>query len=281
MTFTFPDLTNLLEEAEAHARHPEFDAAMAAFCRGLADFHSVGATRPTGVVDTITFVVAVLMLYLDAHAPEKANASHLVATCAAGKLAGATAVRNAIAALEYDGMIASAEPIAPGHARRLSPTPALIETMKDNLAVRLSAMEPVITWPKPAAEWARMDDVLAAFVRGNVEAYRRERYVLFERFPEIRGFMDRRCGYHILLDVLWRIEISEHGASTVVPLSEVADRFAVSRTHVRKLFKAAADRNWVSFEAGGRLTISQESLARYRLWFGLEFTWARRLVGSL
>ena len=106
-----------------------------------------------------------------------------------------------------------------------------------------------------AAEWARTDDALAAFVRGNVEAYRRERYVLFERFPEIRSFMDRRCGYHILLDVLGRIEISQHVASTVVPLSEVADRFAVSRTHVRKLFKAAADRNWMTFEAGGGLTI--------------------------
>jgi hypothetical protein len=278
---TFPDLTDLIEEAEAHTRHVEFDAAMGAFCRGLADFHAAGSTSKAGVVDTITFAVAVLVLYLDAHAPEKANASHLVATCAEGKLAGATAVRNAVASLWRDGMIAATEPINAGQPRRLSPTASLVETMKDNLSVRLSAMEPVIRWPKPAAEWARTKGVLEAFVRGNVEAYRRERYVLFERFPEIRGFMDRRCGYHILLDVLARLEMSSSGASTVVPLSEVADRFAVSRTHVRKLFKAAADRGWMNLQPGGGLTIGRESLARYRLWFGLEFTWARRLVGSL
>lgn len=277
----FPDLTDLIEEAETHTRHPEFDAAMRAFCRGLADFHSVGSTGPAGVVDTVSFAVAVLVLYLDAQAPERANASHLVTTCAEGKLAGATAVRNAIDLLWRDGMIAIGEPTMAGYARRLSPTPALVETMKDNLSVRLCAMEPVIRWPKPAKEWAATSGVLEAFVRGNVEAYRRERYVLFERFPEIRGFMDRRCGYHILLDVLGRLEISKCGASTVVPLSEVADRFSTSRTHVRKLFRAAADRGWINFEAGGRLTISQESLTRYRLWFGLEFTWARRLVGSV
>lgn len=278
---TFPDLTDLIEEAEAHTRHPGFDAAMRAFCRGLADFHAAGSASKAGVVDTITFAVAVLVLYLDAHAPEKANASHLVATCAEGKLAGATAVRNAIASLWRDGMIAATEPINAGQPRRLSPTAALVETMKDNLSVRLSAMEPVLRWPKPAAEWARTKGVLEAFVRGNVEAYRRERHVLFERFPEIRSFMDRRCGYHILLDVLGRLEMSSSGASTVVPLSEVADRFAVSRTHVRKLFKAAADRGWMNLQARGGLTIGRESLARYRLWFGLEFTWARRLVGSL
>jgi hypothetical protein len=280
MTRAFPDLTDLIEEAKAYTRHPAFDAAMRAFCRGLADFHTVG-TRRTGVVDTITFAVAVLVLYFDAHAPEKANASHLVTTCAEGKLAGATAVRNAVALLRRDGMIAANEPATAGRARRLLPTSVLVERMTDNLSVRLCAMEPVIRWPKPADEWARTDGVLDAFVRGNVEAYRRERYVLFEQFPEIRGFMDRHSGYHILMDVLGRLGISEHGASTIVPLSEIAERFAVSRTHVRKLFKAATDRGWMNFEPGGRLTIGEASLARYRLWFGLEFTWARRLVGSL
>jgi hypothetical protein len=65
-------------------------------------------------------------------------------------------------------------------------------------------MEPVIAWPKPAMEWARTEGVLAAFVRGNVEAYRRERHILFEHFPEVRSFMDRHCGYHILMEALGR-----------------------------------------------------------------------------
>ena len=66
-----------------------------------------------------------------------------------------------------------------------------------------------------------------------------------------------------------------------VPLSEVAEKFGVSRTHVRKLFAAAAARDWLGFEPGGQLTIGEASFSRFRLWFGLEFTWARRLVGSV
>ena len=281
MTSVFPDLTDLAGEAEQYVAHPDFDSAMHAFCRGLADFHSVDLTRRAGVVDTVTWAVTLLVLYLDAHAPQGANASRIVAICGEGQLAGATAVRNAISLLQQGGMIIGDKPMTVGRARRLRPTPALIETMQDNLAIRFSAMEPVIAWPKPAREWAQTEGVLAAFVRGNVEAYRRERHILFEHFPEVRSFMDRHCGYHILMEALSRLDISSHSASGTISLSEVADKFAVSRTHVRKLFAAAADREWLDFEPGGRLTIGGKALARYRLWFGHEFAWVRRVVGAL
>ena len=72
--------------------------------------------------------------------------------------------------------------------------------------VQVSAIEPVIAWPKPAAEWARTDGVLASFVRGSVEAYRHDRHILFEPFPEVRTFIIRHCGYHILMEILGRLE---------------------------------------------------------------------------
>ncbi len=90
-------------EAEQYVVHPDFDRAMLSFCRGLADFHSVAVARRAGVVDTVTWAVALLVLYLGEHAPESANASQLVAICAEGPLAGATAVRNAIALLRRGG----------------------------------------------------------------------------------------------------------------------------------------------------------------------------------
>ena len=281
MTGAYPDLAGLSKEAEGYLVHPDFDRAMLAFCRGLAHFHSVDLKRRAGVVDTVTWAVALLVLHLDATAPQGANANQLVAICAEGRLAGATAVRNAIALLQQGGMVVGEEPFPVGRARRLRPTPTLIETMQVNLAIRFSAMEPIIAWPKPAMEWARTEGVLSAFVRGNVEAYRHERHILFEDFPEVRFFMDRHCGYHILMEALSRLEISAYGASGTISLSAVADKFAVSRTHVRKLFAAATDRNWIVLEPGGRLTIGPQPIARYRLWFAHEFAWVRRLVGAL
>ena len=97
-------------------------------------------------------------------------------------------------------MVAEEESLADRRARCLCPTPALIETMQDNLTIRFSAMEPVIAWPKPAIEWARTEGMLAAYVQGNVVAHRRERHILLEHFPEVRIFMDRHCGYHILME---------------------------------------------------------------------------------
>ncbi len=281
MSCVFPDLTDVAGEAERHIAHPDFDKAMLGFCRGLADFHSVAATRRSGVVDTVTWAVALLVLYLDEHTPEGANTNRLIAICAEGPLAGAVAVRNAIALLQQGGLIVRDKPLAPGLAHRLRPAPALIETMQNNLLIRFSALEPVIPWPKPAAEWARTDGVLSNFVRGNVEAYRRNRHILFEPFPEIRTFMTRHHGYHILMDILSRLHISTSGASGTVSISDVSDKFAVSRAHVRKLLTAATDRDWLSYEPGGRISIGNDSLARYRLWFGHEFTWIRRVAGQV
>ena len=281
MSHVFPDLTDVAGEAEHLVDHPTFDNAMLTYCRGLADFHSVALTRRAGVVDTATWAVALLVLYLDEHAPEGANANRLIAICAEGPLAGATAVRNAIALLRQGGMIVRDEANTAGLPHRLHPAPALIKTMQENLAVRFSAIEPLIAWPKPAAEWARTERVLSRYVEGNVEAYRRERHILFKDFPEIRSFIDRHCGYHIFMEILSRLTISTFGASGTISVSEVSEKFEVSRAHVRKLLTAAAEQNWLSYELGGRVTIGAQSLARYRLWFAHEFTWMRRVAGEL
>lgn len=281
MNGVFSDLTDVTGEAEEYVSHPDFDKAMHSFCRGLADFHSVAVARRAGIVDTVTWAVALLVLYLDEHAPEKANSNQIVAICAEGPLAGATAVRNAIALLRQGGMIDRDEPRAAGLAHRLRPSSALIHTMQDNLFIRFAALEPIIAWPSPAAEWARMNGVLSNFVRGNVEAYRFDRHILFEAFPEVRIFMDRHCGYHILMEIFSCLEISALGASGTISLSDISDKFAVSRAHVRKLLIAATDQNWLSYEAGGQVTIDPHNLARYRTWFGHEFAWIRRVAGKL
>ena len=248
---------------------------MLAFCRGLADFHATGLSGRGGVVDTVTFAVAMLTLYFDRYGPERANANYFAALCADGKLAGATAVRNAIARHLHAGMILAEEPRVAGAA----PSPetdakALRGDRGVDLAVRLAAIEPVIAWPKPAAEWAETDGALDGFVRGNVEAYRRARYTLFQKFPEVRGFMDRHCGYHILLDALARMEARDKGAFGVLRLHEVAARFAVSRAHVRKLFAAANARaGGAPLEAAALLRTDGETLDSFRSWSRLWCAW--------
>ena len=178
-------------------------------------------------------------------------------------------------------MIAAEDEPGRGLPRRLRPTPKLIETMHQNLTVRLAAIERVIPWPAPAAEWARAPGVLAAFVGGQVAAYSQENFLLFDCFPEVRAFMDRHCGYLVLLDALGRAEATTEGAAASAPPSEVARKFAISRAHVRKLFGAAAAHGWLVYEPGGRIAFSAESYGRLRLWIGHEFVWTRRLLAAV
>jgi hypothetical protein len=70
-------------------------------------------------------------------------------------------------------------------------------------------------------------------------AYQRDNFVLFEGFPEVRAFMNRRSGYPVLLDALSLTEATSEGAGALAPFSELARRHRVSRTLVRKLFSAA------------------------------------------
>ena len=62
-----PDLANLVEEAQALTAHAEFDDAMRAFCRNLTDFHA--RSRRVGIVDTITWSIAVFVIHCDATEP--------------------------------------------------------------------------------------------------------------------------------------------------------------------------------------------------------------------
>lgn len=272
-----PDRAGLWEEAHALTAHPAFEEALRAFCRNLTGFHSPQNERRVGFVDTITWSIAVLIMHLDGE-PGGANASQLVALCRAGGLSGAASARNAIDALRNCGMIAVEDEARPGLPRRLCPTRKLVEAMHDNLAARLAAIERVSPWPAPAHVWARAPGVLPAFLGGNVAAYQQDKYLLFERFPEVRAFMDRRCGYLVLLDALGRAEAANGAAIASAPPSELAAKYAVSRAHIRKLFGNAAGPGWLAYEHGGRVTFSAECYGRLRLWIGHEFAWTRRLL---
>jgi hypothetical protein len=275
-----PDRAGLSEEAEALVAHPGFGSAMRAFCRNLTDFHAAVISPRGGIVDTVTWAVAVLVIVIDAADPKGSNASRLIAACRAGGVSGANAARNAIDHLRQGGMIVGESATVPGLPQRLRPSAKLIGTMQGNLAARLSAIELVVPWPAPAAEFARTPGVLEAFLGGNVAAYR-ENFKLFDDFPEVRAFMDRRCGYLVLLHALGRVGEATERHAALVSLSDIAQRYAVSRAHVRKLFGHAAVQGWLAYAPGGRISFSPACHARLRLWIGYEFVWTRRLLAAL
>lgn len=275
-----PDLAALEDEARALLKHPNFDRALAAFCKGMVGSYTGRRLANIGLGHTLGWLVSILIIYLDHAMPEAATSTKLSEICVAGGLAGAKAVKGAIRVLLSFGLIAQETHATDRRAKRLRPTQLLLDIHSENIVARLSALEIVQPLPKPARDYGRERSVMLAFFGGNIEALAQSGFRLYDGFPEIRAFMDRACGYLILLDILNGVAPAHDGmlAATASP-SAIATRFDISRTHVRKLLVMARDNGWL------RLELRHDSVAlepsfhqRLRHWVALEFVWTWQLV---
>jgi hypothetical protein len=275
-----PNLAALEDEARRLTQHPAFDRALTLFCDGLINFHVGRRLANVGMGHTLGWATAVLIVYLDHALPEGVTSAHLARLLTAGGLAGPKAVKGAINVLLSFGLIEQETHGADRRAKRLRPTALLLDVQRDNVVARLSALEIVQPLPRPAREWGRESRVVIAFLGGNVRAFAHHKFRLYDSFPEIRAFMDRACGYLVLLDLLRRADDASGGAIvTAASPSALASRFDISRAHVRKLLAAAQAQRWLDVDASvGCVFLDASFHRRLILWIALEFVWMWRLV---
>jgi hypothetical protein len=276
-----PDLATLEDEARVLLTHPDFDRALRAFCAGMVGSYTGRRLANIGLGHTLGWLVSVLVIYLDHAAPEGTTSAKLIALCTAGGLAGAKAVKGAIRVLLSFGLIAEETHATDRRAKRLRPTELLLDIHGENIVARLTALEIVQPLPMPARVWGRERSVMLAFFGGNIEALAQSGFKLYDNFPEIRGFMDRACGYLILLDILGAVAPASDGAAAATASSSaIATRFDISRTHVRKLLVMARDEGWLQIEPRrDRIVLEPTFHRRLRHWVALEFVWTWRLIG--
>lgn len=275
-----PDRVALDQEATALRAHPEFDRAVRAFCRGMIETHAGRRLANIGLGHTLGWAVAVLIVTLDAVSPEGPTSAQLVQLCTSGGLAGPKAVRGAIRTLLSFELIAQENHPTDRRATRLRPLPLLLDIQADNVAARLAALEIVQKLPGPAHHWGRQRDVMLAFYGGNVEAFARHRFRLYDGFPEIQAFMDRASGYLLLLELLQNCTpAGDASVSTAVQTSALAPRWDVSRTHLNKLLAAAHQQGWLEMRPrGGEVSLEAGFHQRLQHWIALELVWTWWLI---
>jgi len=281
-SISLPNVEGILEEADEWTRRPGFDGAMQRFCLEMVASHSGSRIANFGMRHTLAWAVSVMIVYLDYRRAEGVTFSEIVRFCEAGGLGSRKAVRSVIDGLLSIGLLTVQSKPGDRRAKRLRPTDTLFELHYDNLAARLAALEMLQPQSVPATQAARRPSTLLAFLGGNVEAYARLKFRLYDQFPEVSAFMDRTCGYIILLDLLR--QATAHGGAPVIVEAlpvEMAARFHVSRAHVRKLLQEARDNGWFGLKPGGRQIVFHPVFySRIRLWIGAEFAWMWRLVGQ-
>jgi len=275
-----PDVEGILEEAELWTELPLFDYAMKRFCFEMVAFHGGSRIANLGMGHTLAWAAAVLIVYLDHQRAEGVTSTEILRLCDAGGIGGRKAVGSAIDALRSAGLVSIHPKPNDARAKRLRPTAALFDLHHDNLAARLTALEILQPLSAPASEVARRLPTLLAFLGGNVEAFARTRFRLYDKFPEVRAFMDRSCGYMILLDLLRRVHFpGDEPLTSEASPSHLAAQFHVSRAHVRKLLQNAHENGWILAPEGGQIILDPRFFRRMRLWIGAEFVWMWRLVG--
>jgi hypothetical protein len=275
-----PNLSALEDEARALLMHPDFDRALTAFCAGMVGSYTGRRLANIGLGHTLGWLVSVLIIYLDHAAPEGTTSTKLSALCVVGGLAGAKAVKGTIRVLLSFGLIAEEAHATDRRAKRLRPTQLLLDIHSENIVARLTALEIVQKLPRPAREWGRERGVMLAFFGGNIEALAQSGFKLYDNFPEIRAFMDRACGYLILLDILnGGAPRSDGTLAATASSSAIATRFDISRTHVHKLLVMARDQGWLQVEPRHDSIVLEPTFhQRLRHWVALEFVWTWKLV---
>jgi hypothetical protein len=277
--FLPPSYAALDAEAGALLDHPGFDVALQAFCTGLTGFHQRVRAQPIGMPDTARWAVAMLILYLHPRAPAQANTATLIRLCRFGGLCGPAAVKGAIALLLSAGYVDYGAPADDARIRQLAPTARLQDLLREGLTIRLAALSHVSPLPASPADWAARPEILDRYIGRNVEAYAATGFKLYAGYAEVAAWMDRACGYILLLDLIGQARMEEGQLRSQLSPSDAAHRFGVSRTHVRKLLALGVEQGWVtSVTAGGRVTIDPAMYKKLRRWIALECVWTRTLI---
>jgi hypothetical protein len=246
--------------AEAIARlrtHPRFPSAIRTLCTGMQKLFRGNRLLNLLVSDRGRMLIGWFALYLhEGGAPDGRGTGfgvgQLKALCAAAGLASPGRTAAMLALMRMSGYIASAS--APEDRRRhiLVPTEKLRASHRERWENVVAALREID--PESAAAFALDDpEFVAAYVRTTSDHFLRG-FRLIEIAPEMELFLDRNAGLMIVFSIL----LAGRSDDTIPPrrpvplsISALANRFGVSRVHVRTLLRDAEAEGLIRREGPG------------------------------
>lgn len=254
-------------------RHPNFRAAVERNAAGIVaqkDRLDPIARWLTNDVGRVTILTRALMA--EARAGPVA-VSDLLAATRKGRWASEGRKLQVLQRAAAIGWL-RAEPDTGGwYGRRLQVLPPLMDAWRERAAIEIDAAALVAPEVRPALELigekaffrdflahlARFDG-MAAGVRGPAN-------------PAIRFFLEREAGLHMLYDLIGRQGCDRRllleGAA--LSRSRLSQRFKVSRSHVTRLFAAAAEAGYVALPSRNTVAFSETMNEEAERHFALTF----------
>jgi hypothetical protein len=237
---------SLSATAIAHMQaHPRFGAAIRALAGGMLGLYRGNRLLNMVINDRGRMLIAYYALYLDARGAPAGRGTgfsvgELKATCAAAGVASPGRTAAMLAVMRMAGYVASAS--APDDRRRhiLVPTERLRSAHRERWERVRAALREVR--PEAAAVFALHDPAFeAAYVRHTAE-YFLAGYRVIDDDQALHLFSDRNAGLMILFNMILSGEPDDAVPPTCpmpISISAMAQRFGVSRVHVRTLLRDA------------------------------------------
>lgn len=277
------DQTALLREAEAFRRHPAFPRAMRRYTDTALDTFEGHARESKLVCQTARYVTLFFILYLDGRADRASGATlaRLQQLVATGPFASASWVKLTVQTFARTGMIEYLPPGPDRRVRRFRATRHLVETGERALTAMLDALSFVQPLPVPPAVFARQPGTVESFASVTVEVYLRHGFVVLQPYPEVAALLGRDFGHLIFTHLIRTMETDESGGAVAqAPSGELAERFGVSRAHVRNLLALGAEMGLLTVGARGgrRVRLEPRFVELCERWVATDLAWMHFLA---
>jgi len=242
----------LSPDALAEVRgHPRFLEAMQANATGLVSLYRGNRFLNVLLNDRGRVLIGMFALYLhywsvDGESPPGLTVTRMQALCAETGVASGGRVRVLLSLMRAASFL---ETVADDDRRRqlLQPGARLMSMQRErwDLQTRTTAM--VFPDVARAHQVLDRDDFVAALVRQFIDPFRAGFRVL-EPIPELILFSDRNAGLVIMFDLLASGTAGDRFPPTQpfpISISAIARKFNVSRAHIQKLLRDAAEERFI------------------------------------
>lgn len=225
---------------------PKFRSVKSDFCRDMMACWLHDRLSRLLMADTgaLAIVISISARHF-AGTPEAASLAQMIDALAASGFASAKRIRATVDLLASRGVLALAPHPTDRRRLQIAPTDALVEVFRRWLRAALEAVQPVFDLTHPPADIAARPGLIEGYI---VEVRRRkveDGFTIFDGWPEIQVFADRRHGYVLLL----QLACAEDGCADV-NRARLAERCHVSPSHITALLVEGERAGWLTRTPG-------------------------------
>jgi DNA-binding MarR family transcriptional regulator len=247
--------------------HLRWPIAKKRFCTDIPNFWLASEFRRTLIADTGAYALVIAITGLNRTDKENgASIELLAAALSKSGLASETRVRALVAQLQDQGVIQVVRHEQDNRRRRIIPTDALRNFQQQWFRTVLEPACEVFDLAMSAEALSGHAELAERYLTGVMLRHLIDKFTIFDGYPEVEAFMNRRHGYLLMLQLAGETDLV-----TDVAREKVANQFGVSSAHIAIMLAEAEAKGWLTRHTpSSRISLQPEFAERLDIWVSRE-----------